>query len=500
MCFMESRISSDTKYNWDGDWIIHDSVVPSSRPPVGRSRGQYDVDVREFLVSERNAVMRQTLEQDLRQYLTTLPGGNWEFFKARTEGAFDYRANVIAEFVSEKIRYEAAGRVDPWQFPEETLSLKSGDCEDRALLIASLLLASGISSFNVRVALGRFRAWFGNRHQDFDHAWVMYKDEAGGWHVIEPSHAKTVSTRAAQNHALPDRAEYIPFYLFNDVHLWQVRTTQAEALRTGKHLKRDWSRLHPEFAGSVHKSILNAALTPDVCPAWVLNALNRHFTSYLWQQSLTVDDVDSPASYHPFDHFDNGYIDEGWQRVNQRLQAFQQHSVTSLDAFHLAAHAIADFYAHSSYGHFGRVQSGELALYDPANPQSGFARGPDYGANSTFNFSDPRLTQNKTLWKGSSTEAAALWQDRVISGRYAQKGDTHGLIESITTLPKDLTRATDFGNRGGLPHHNEIAVDEEAPAKPHVLYSASDYAQQYQRRYNAAIRHIRQAFTENWKP
>jgi predicted transglutaminase-like cysteine proteinase len=63
--------------------------------------------------------------------------------------------------------------------PDETLKLRSGDCEDRALLIASMLLASGISSFNVRVALGKFRAWMGEEHDDFGHVWVMYKDESG---------------------------------------------------------------------------------------------------------------------------------------------------------------------------------------------------------------------------------------------------------------------------------------------------------------------------------
>jgi hypothetical protein len=157
---------------------------------------------------------------------------------------------------------------------------------------------------------------------------------------------------------------------------------QDPTLYEGKEaiqLKRDWSTLHPRFAGWVHKTILNEALTPDICPDWVLKALNQHFTSVLWQRSLTVDDVDLPGSYDPRDHFDNGYIGEGWTRVVDRLSQFRDSSVQNLDAFHLAAHGIGDFYAHSSYGEFGAAQNGMLALYNPDNPSSSLPRPPDYG-------------------------------------------------------------------------------------------------------------------------
>jgi transglutaminase-like putative cysteine protease len=43
---------------------------------------------------------------------------------------------------------------DTWLFPDETLALKRGDCEDISFLIASLLIASGISPYTVRVAIG----------------------------------------------------------------------------------------------------------------------------------------------------------------------------------------------------------------------------------------------------------------------------------------------------------------------------------------------------------
>jgi hypothetical protein len=506
MCLTNSRVDGLRSWNWDGERIIHDSIVPSSRPVVLRQTGWYDIDVREFLVSKDNAIMRRTLERDIRKFIEKLEGASWELFLARTPGSFDLRAYVVTEFVSEKIGYRRSDELDPWQFPDETLKLRTGDCEDRALLIASMLLAAGISSFNVRVALGKFRAWFGEKHKDIDHVWVMYKDEAGKWQVIDPvAHVarsekkdRKKDEKKDKQGRLPDSAEYIPFFIFNDVHLW---STQSRVLYQGKNtlrLKRDWSRLDPSFAGWVHKTILNEALTPDVCPDWILTSLNRHFTSVLWRRNLTVDDVDLPGGYDPRDHFDNGYIDESWKQVADRLEQFRTAGVRNLDVFHRAAHAIGDFYAHSSYGHFGTVQDGRLGLYDPANPASSAPRLPDYGAGSDFDIASGNFSVNGGLWKGSGQEAAALWKGKLISGRYAQKGDSHGITETITFIPSSLTKDKSFRLRGSLPHHNEIAVDEDQGKNK--LYDSDRFAAQYLLRKDAAVRHIRQAFVDNWKP
>lgn len=498
MCLENSRIHRQRRWNWDGERIIHESIVPSSRPVVGHKDGGYDIDVREFLVSEKNATMRRTLEQDVKKFIEQLKGASWALFSSRKPGAFDLRAHVITQYVSKKIKYRLSNGLDPWQFPDETLKLRSGDCEDQALLIASLLLASGISSFNVRVALGKFRAWFGKKHEDYDHVWVMYKDEVGKWQVIEPAAHADVSDMPGKKRVMPDTAEYIPFFIFNDVHLWSMQDQSLYEGSKAIHLKRNWSTLHPRFAGWVHKTILNEALTPDICPDWILKALNRHFTSFLWKRNLTVDDVDLPGSYDPRDHFDNGYLDEGWQQVDARLSKFRKSSIENLDAFHRAAHAIGDFYAHSSYGAFGLVQKGKLALYDPANPTASLPQPPDYGAGSAFDIAVGQFSTNAALWQGTAQSAATLWKGKLISGRYAQKRDSHGIVESITFIPATLSKDKKFPLRGSLPHHNEIAVDEDVGSN--VLYSQDKFAAQYKLRKDAAVRHIRQAFINNWKP
>ncbi|MBL0010672.1 MAG: hypothetical protein IPP22_06050 [Nitrosomonas sp.] len=43
-----------------------------------------------------------------------------------------------------------------------------------------------------------------------------------------------------------------------------------------------------------------------------------------------------------------------------------------------------------------------------------------------------------------------------------------------------------------MPHHNEIAVDEDKRSKEHILYTDKNtYSKQYALRYDAAARHIR---------
>jgi len=493
MCF-SNTCSNHRQWNWDGERIIHDSIVPSSRPPVGHRGHQYDMDVREFLVSERNIVMRRTLEIDLKRFVLGLPGANWELFCSRSPGSFDHRAHLITEYVAKEIRYLRTNGFDPWQLPEETLSLKSGDCEDRALLIASLLLASGISSFNVRVALGKFRAWFGANYQDFDHIWVMYKNESGMWQIIETGNTEQKRLKPMYHPTMPDRADYIPYYIFNDYHLWSMQPSSVYR-DDNISLKQDWSSLHPEFAGWVHKSILNDALPKSICPPWVLRTLNQHFTSYLWRSSLTVDDVDYPNTYDPFDHFDNGYIDESWQRVEERLSRFRNANLQELDSFHKAAHGIADFYAHTSYAHFGKINNGSLELYSKNAVLSPLV----YDENSRFNLVSGGFSTNTNLWDGSSLQAAQLCKGKIISGRYAQHGDSNGPIELVTFISSDLQKEKGFNLRGAFPHHNEIAVDDGKPSSDHILYTGDVYSQQYKYRYDAAVSHIREAFQQNWK-
>lgn len=55
--------------------------------------------------------------------------------------------------------------------------------------MASLMLASGISGYNVRVPLGKVKVFVNSSEvKSFDHMWVMYKNERGRWMLFEPLH------------------------------------------------------------------------------------------------------------------------------------------------------------------------------------------------------------------------------------------------------------------------------------------------------------------------
>jgi hypothetical protein len=489
MCLTLSPLVDLRRWNWDGGRIVHDCIVPSSRPVVGRSgpRSQYDIDVREFLVTVHNEIMRRTLLEDVPRF-AKLHGLAPESLAARSEGSFDRRAAVIGAYVAAAIRYRTSAGRDAWQFPDETLHLKVGDCEDRALLLASLLLASGISTFNVRVGLGRLLTRdAAGRAERHDHVWTMYKTEAGRWTVLEPhfQHALGGGRTRARRAGSPVSAEYVPYFLFNDTHLWEVDHPEERRNFRDVVLARAWRRINPKFAGEIHKSIVSEALAgiPE-CPAWLSEGMMRHFSSYF---GAVVDAPDNfvASGYDCLDHFDNAFIDEGWRRVDERLARFRANPQGGIEAITWAAHGIADFYAHSSYGEFGPREEGKLLPYEATPAELQYRTGP---------YDLSRFSVNAGS-KGDPGQRAAAWEGKLISGRYCQPGDSRSFLERICPTPGYLKNP---GGRRLLPHHDEIAVDGPEPHEGHVLYKGDParYAQQFELRRGAAVAHIQKAVRE----
>lgn len=518
MCFNQSTIVGLNAYNWDGDRIYFDPIVPSNRAVVGKSsKTTYELDVREFLTGNNNAVVRKALEEDVRRFALNICA-DIELFAKRGEGGFDYRALIISQFVAHSIRYRTRKHNDPWRFPEETLMIKEGDCEDIAFLLASLLFSAGISPYNIRVALGQVKTTIGDKEDIFDHAWVMYKRESGKWMVLEPldlyDNKKTKEKISEPLNILrPNNPvciyEYKPSFLFNWEHLWVINNNSNESLKD--IVSRSWNRMNPTFAGFVHNNILHAALYD--APKWIINELDKRFTHIIpFFDNTTVDEPDLPGSYHPYDHFDSGFIEEGWERVTERLSKFRANN-NAIGNFAWAAHAIADFYSHSSYVQFAKLVSPEMEgghamLYDPDNPVACFETSPRYD-KGVFDLS--RFSINTLLYKGNNNQAAALWEAQIFSGRYAQKPDSRspGTFEAWAKTPTDVSKRADYSKHGALPHHDEIAVDEPEAGSSHTLYTKGDpaqlidrqyYTNQYRWRYFSAIQHIRQSFWNNWRP
>jgi hypothetical protein len=504
MCVLSYPIRNLDKYNWDGDMIIHDCIVPSARPVAGfTSKKEYEIDIREFLVTENNAVTHKTLHEDIEKFVKEEIEGDWDFFKSRDQGSFDYRTNIIVQWVSEHIAYKLKEN-DFWLFPDETLKMRQGDCEDRAFLLASLILASGISAYNVRVVLGKVKSFHVSTNKlvdKFDHMWVMYKNESGRWLLIEPLYMTIKNKSKVTSKPIPKKLEqlsqemiyeYIPQFLFNDSHLWQIGEGDlTKQFKDHVKLRKAWKKFDPTFAGFVHRSIID-----EVFDSYngkydrIKNALHREF---LWLTAY-VEKIDMPGSYHPFDHFDNAYIEEGWKRIFDRLNNCMNPSAGDrLHQFALAVHAISDFYAHSSYAHFGKVVGGKLVTYyDENNNITPLQRSPDYSAALGFDIT--KLSKNPTC-NHTPEQRIATWKGKIISGRYDQPGDSQSFFERITrSLPKELLNAPDFKNRKALPHHNEIAVDSASDKSNKLYTKESDFKYQFELRKDAAVRHIRMAF------
>jgi len=471
--------------DWTGGHIVSPAeLVQRLLPGAGRRAVPVSMDLRAFVPSSPSTVVSAWVAAELERavkaydWLAPLVTG------LRRPRSFDTVAHLLADAVFERIEYRQRDGA-AWQLPEETLARGFGDCEDRATLLGSALVAAGISPYNVRVALGHvLLSRTGKSAGSKAHAWVVYRGEAGAWLMLEPVPANEKSKHAELEF------EYDPTYLFNGDHKWSFVTEQHP--KRGKR----WNELDPSFHGDVHKSIVTQAAALVNAPGPLRSALARTFTT------LFGNVIDNPdirfRSYHPRDHFDSGVIDESWATAVARLNRFYEKPLMDPDGTNnlcWALHAIADFYAHSSYAHFLAAENKPLVPFDPVQKTPRLAY--DYA-------SDPVYSQATTLslyadWSGpiSFAQRLAAWKGRPISGRYSFNGDSHDLIERLTNAPPDSAFPTAAARKvaGALPHHNEIAVDEEAGSNK--LYATPAFKDQFNLRRGLALQHIAAALKKH---
>ncbi len=473
MCMQMTGLRQYQKWHWAGDEIVYDAVIPAARRIPNTKRRIYPIDIRGFLSIESNAVLRHALHQMIGR----LTAEDARRFFDRKPGSFDFRAQVVKEFLSAEVRYIRSARgFDEWLFPEETLARGGGDCEDLAFLLAALLEESGISRTCIRVALGRLIDY--HSQEESYHAWVVYQCEDGGWEILEPAclnragsaarHARHIAlaggaVKGAPRPKAPARrdVEYVPHFVFNRDHLWRIRSRERQAAMNfkdylGFRIDRFWTKFDPAFAVKAHEHVFDQALA---------GILSVEEISQVKHQSFIVDV--NVLDYDPLGHFDFAYVPEGWKRVQKRLAS------GSIADFGLATHAIGDFYAHSFYAHcVPPGTDGRLPLFDPAAP-------PDL-SNVDYDFSNlpiPDCAQNPQ-------EAADLWQGRLISGQWWRW---------YSTYPGELQTQAQLAPRRCLPDHDAVAVDSSTCPDSHKLYpSAQQYKRQFQLRLDAATRHVRQ--------
>lgn len=208
----------DTKY-------LRSPILYNGRV-VFLSRGEirpYVMDVRNFI-----AASDFTLERIVKD------AGIWNLATA------EEKAFACLQFVRQNIQYTPDkaqyGVGEFWQLSHETLVLKRGDCEDGAILLASLMRNAGVPAFRVKVAAGNVvvapNAPFGG------HAYVLFlreKDEE--WVGLDWCYYPN-DRPADQRIALKNDLNYKDiWFTFNDELSWSPRSVVVEKTVKGSVLE-----------------------------------------------------------------------------------------------------------------------------------------------------------------------------------------------------------------------------------------------------------------------
>lgn len=218
-------------YNWDGDVIIQESAVEKKRYVIGSGK-PVTTDIREFVSPADDVVIKEILKQLAEK--KNLPN-------TKNTGDFDKRAMIIWDHVACKVTYRNDAKEqregDFWLFPSEVRTLGYGDCEDGSFLLASLLIGSGISPFNVRVVLGELFDQYGGSLGG--HCWPMYKNEAGRWCILESTFDRAPwSLPTADRFTGKTEMRYVPHFCFNNYHLWTIRHEEHPRTSVQRYLNR----------------------------------------------------------------------------------------------------------------------------------------------------------------------------------------------------------------------------------------------------------------------
>ncbi|MBU7043160.1 MAG: hypothetical protein HXS47_06165 [Theionarchaea archaeon] len=104
------------------------------------------------------------------------------------------KQQAVFEYVRKEIEYVTEGnpkkwsyprsflayKFDFWQYPAETIQWRKGDCEDRSILLCTMMRMVGVSPSNVRVVVGILH-YNGGRG---GHAWIEFKIGTE-WYALE---------------------------------------------------------------------------------------------------------------------------------------------------------------------------------------------------------------------------------------------------------------------------------------------------------------------------
>ncbi len=186
---------------------------------------QIDADVKSF-IKNNDAILYHVIDQAQLK-----------------KGTFNETALTIQDFVNGFFKYkfdeETSDCPEFWQFPFESIQSGIGDCEDGAILIASLLINAGIPSWRVKVAGGGVLPDPVFAPSDTElggHAWCIYladrTDSERGleWVILDWCYAPDPDVPIEEKPLAKDGGQQDGYketwFTFNDEYSWAIDLTQ----------------------------------------------------------------------------------------------------------------------------------------------------------------------------------------------------------------------------------------------------------------------------------
>jgi predicted transglutaminase-like cysteine proteinase len=146
----------------------------------------------------------------------------------------DAKADKIQKWIFDNLTYvydrASTGFIEYWQFPYETLHLRTGDCEDGAILMVTLMIAAGIPKWRVRVAGGLVATGQATAPTG-GHAWTCYLRESDDkWVGLDWCYLPDLSPMP-QKKTLKENKNYIKtFFSWNSGMCWANEMMEFETL------------------------------------------------------------------------------------------------------------------------------------------------------------------------------------------------------------------------------------------------------------------------------
>ena len=118
------------------------------------------------------------------------------------KGSYDDIAKKAHDWVVKNIRYASDyaqfKKLEMWLFPFETIYFKKGDCEDGSILLANIMLRSGVPYWRIRLNAGFVRNPR-NKDDKIGHAWVTYLRESDDkWVILDWSYWPNMSKNLSE--------------------------------------------------------------------------------------------------------------------------------------------------------------------------------------------------------------------------------------------------------------------------------------------------------------